>query len=208
MTEFRAQDVLDFWFGDDPLGAEELPRRLGLWFGADDESPGDRARRDAAIARQFTRQVEAAARGDLDHWAASPHRLLALLILLDQFPRQIWRGKARAFAQDVKAAQLCVLGLDRGADAALAPIQRVFFYLPLQHAEDAALQEESIAAYRRLAEEVPAGQRELFEGFLGFALSHREVIERFGRFPHRNVVLGRRSTPDEQAYLRGDPAKP
>ena len=204
MTEYRAQEVLDFWFGADPLGAEELPRRLDLWFGGD-EPPGERARRDAVITRRFAPHVEAAARGELDTWASSPRRLLALVIVLDQFPRQVYRGKARAFSLDEKAQQLCVSGLDTGADAALAPIERVFFYLPLQHAEVMALQDESITAYDRLAGEVPAAQRELFEDFLKFAISHRDVIERFGRFPHRNLMLGRRSTAAEIAYLRGEP---
>jgi len=203
VTDFRAQEVLDYWFGPNPLRDDELPNRLRLWFGAEDP-PEIRALRDQDIATRFGAHTEAAARGELDHWAGSPHRLLALLLLLDQFPRQIWRGKARAFAQDAKAASLCLAGMGTGADAALSPVERMFFYLPLEHAEDRALQEESMSAYRRLAAEAPAEHRDLFEGVLRFAGSHREVVERFGRFPHRNTVLGRRSTPEELAYLRGE----
>lgn len=203
MTDFRAQDVLDFWFGPDPVGADELPQRLRMWFGGDDP-PEVRRQRDGEIARRFGAHVEAAAAGELDHWASSPHRLLALILLLDQFPRQIWRGKARAFAQDRKAASLVQAGLATGADAALAPIQRVFFYLPLQHAEDLAMQEESLSAYARLAAEAPAEQRDLFEDIGNFARSHHDVIARFGRFPHRNPVLGRRTTAEETAWLRGE----
>lgn len=203
MTEFRAQDVLDFWFGPDPLGAGELPQRLRMWFGGDD-APEVRQQRDAAIATRFTAHIEAAAAGELDQWAASPHRLLALILLLDQFPRQVWRGKARAFAQDAKASALVEAGRATSADAALTPIERVFFYLPLQHAEDLRLQEESLAAYARLANEAPEANRNLFEGCREFAQTHHDVITRFGRFPHRNTVLGRRTTPEEAAWLRGD----
>jgi uncharacterized protein (DUF924 family) len=203
VTEIRAQDVLDYWFGPDPLGAAELPQRLGLWFGGDD-SPEARQLRDEAIAQRFTTAAAAAAAGELDHWAASPHRLLALILLLDQFPRQIWRGKTRAFAQDPKAASLVQAGLATGADAALSPIERVFFYLPLEHAEDLLLQEESLAAFARLIAEAPEAQRALFEDIGGFARSHHDVIARFGRFPHRNAVLGRRSTAEESAWLRGE----
>jgi uncharacterized protein (DUF924 family) len=205
VTEFRTQDVLDFWFGPDPLGADELPRRLRMWFGGDDP-PEIRQQRDEFLARRFGVHVEAAAAGELDSWAASPRRLLALILLLDQFPRQLWRGKARAFAQDAKAAALVQAGLATSADAALSSIERVFFYMPLQHAEDRTLQQESLAAYTRLAAEVPGEQRDLFEDIAGFARTHHDVIARFGRFPHRNVVLGRSTTPEETAWLRGDTA--
>lgn len=203
MTEFRAQDVLDFWFGPDPLGAGELPRRLRMWFGGDDP-PEIRGQRDELLARRFTTHVEAAAAGELDSWAASPRRLLALILLLDQFPRQLWRGKARAFAQDSRAAALVQAGLATSADAALSNIERVFFYMPLQHTEDLSLQQESLTAYARLAAEVPGEHRDLFDDIAGFARSHHDVIARFGRFPHRNTVLGRSTTPEESAWLRGD----
>jgi len=203
VTDFRAQDVLDFWFGPDPLGAEHLPQRLRLWFGGEDP-PEVIALRDETIATRFGEYIDAAARGELDHWAGSPHRLLALILLLDQFPRNVFRGKARAFAQDVKAASLCLTGLQTGADAALSPAERLFFYLPLQHAEDPALQDESIAAYRRLAAESTPEHQGLFDNVLDFARQHRDVIARHGRFPHRNAVLGRRSTVAELAYLRGE----
>jgi uncharacterized protein (DUF924 family) len=203
VTEFRAQDVLDFWFGPDPLGAGELPRRLRMWFGGDDP-PEIRSQRDDLIARRLSAHVEAAAAGELDSWAASPRRLLALILLLDQFPRQLWRGKARAFAQDAKAAALVQAGLATSADAALSGIERVFFYMPLQHAENLSLQQESLSAYTRLAGEVPAEQRDLFDDISGFARSHHDVIARFGRFPHRNTILGRSTTPEESAWLHGD----
>jgi uncharacterized protein (DUF924 family) len=199
---FRSQDILDFWFGPDPLGAGQLPHKLRLWFGGEDP-PEVVALRDEIIANRFGPAVEAAARGELDGWAASPHRLLALIILLDQFPRHVYRGTSRAFSQDKRAAALCLAGLETGADGALSPIERMFFYLPLQHAESTAVQDESIAAYRRLALDAPDAHKDLFEGSLRFAERHREVVERFGRFPHRNAALGRLSTAAELAWLNG-----
>ena len=196
----KAQEVLDFWFGPNALAADELPQRLRLWFGSEDP-PEVLEVRDEVIAQRFGALVETAATGELDGWQASPRRLLALILLLDQFPRHIFRGKSRAFAQDARAMAFSLDGLQTGADAALAPLERLFFYLPLQHAESRAVQEESIAAYRRLASDAPAGQRDLFDGCLRFAEQHYRIIERFGRFPHRNAALARRNTPDELNYL-------
>ena len=199
---FKAQDILDFWFGPDPLGAGQLLPRLRLWFGGEDP-PEVLQLRDETIATRFGDHVDAAARGALDHWAGSPHRLLALILLLDQFPRHVFRGKARAYSHDARALALSMEGLQTGADAALAPAERLFFYLPLQHAESLAVQDESIAAYRRLLQEAPPAHARLFEGCLQFAEQHREVVRRFGRFPHRNAPLGRRSSPEELAFLHG-----
>jgi uncharacterized protein (DUF924 family) len=200
VSEPRAQEVLDFWFGPDPLSTEHLSQRLRLWFGAEDP-PEVLALRDEFITTRFGDLVEMAARGELDGWQGSPRRLLALLLLLDQFPRHIHRGKSRAFAQDARAMALSLDGLQTGADATLSLAERMFFYLPLQHCESRAVQEESIAAYRRLAADAPEEHRDLFDGCLRFAEQHRQIIERFGRFPHRNAALGRRSTTDELNYL-------
>jgi uncharacterized protein (DUF924 family) len=196
----RSQDVLEFWFGADPLAA--LPERLLLWFGRDEEPEALQNLRDTVLANRFRPLVEAAAAGALDHWAGSPHRRLALILLLDQFPRQIYRGRGLAFAQDGKALALTLDGMQAGADAALAPIERLFFYLPMEHAESAAIQEQSIAAFQSLVTDAPVTHRDLFEDFLKFALQHQRVIQRFGRFPHRNVALARRSSAAELAYLR------
>jgi len=195
----RAQDVLEYWFGANPIA--QIRERLLFWFGREDESEALQQLRDAALANRFRPLVEAAAMGELDGWAGSPHRRLALILLLDQFPRQIYRGRSLAFAQDEKALNLVLDGLQVGADAALAPIERLFFYMPLQHAESVAMQDESIAAYRRLLADAPAQHKGLFEDFLQFALQHQQVVQRFGRFPHRNVALARRSSPGELEYL-------
>lgn len=201
MTERRAQEVLDFWFGPDPLAPARLPDRLQLWFGNDD--PADIvAARDAALVQRFGGLMEGAALGDLDRWSGSPHRLLALILLLDQFPRHAYRGRALAYSRDRKAMALTLDGLQTGADAALTPVERLFFYLPLQHAESPEMQDESVAAYRRLLADVPKEQREFFAGSLDFAEQHRRIVRRFGRFPHRNLPLARRSTAEELEYLQ------
>jgi uncharacterized protein (DUF924 family) len=203
VIEPRAQAILNFWFGPDPLGPNQLSQKLCLWFGGEDP-PEVIELRDETIANRFGPLAGSAARGELDSWSGSPHRLLALILLLDQFPRHIHRGRALAYAQDARAVALTVQGLQTGADAALTPAQRLFFYMPLQHAESLQLQEESIAAFRRLAADAPATQRELFEGCLAFARQHQEVIARFGRFPHRNAALHRRNTSEESRYLNAE----
>lgn len=196
----RAQEVLDFWFGPDPLSPANFSDRLHLWFGGDDP-PELIAERDAQIAGRFRPWMDDAAAGGLDHWAGSPHRLLALVLLLDQFPRHVYRGRARAYAQDSRALAFTLHALTTGADATLSLAERLFLYLPLQHAESAAMQEESIAAYRRLLADAPAPHKKLFESVLAFALQHQQVVARFGRFPHRNAALSRRSTAEELEFL-------
>lgn len=180
-----AQDILDFWFA---------PASAARWFDTD-------ATFDAQIRTRFGDAAQAAAKGELDDWTATPPGWLALLIALDQFPRNLHRGDAQAWAQDVKAQRIALSGIARGDDQRLPPLQRVFAYLPLEHAEDSALQQRSVALFEALSADAPPEQRERFEGFLGYARRHREVIARFGRFPHRNAALGRADTPEEAAYL-------
>jgi uncharacterized protein (DUF924 family) len=203
VSERRAQDVLDFWFGADPMAPDQLAQRMRLWFGGD-EPPEIRALRDDSLSGRFGALTQAAAAGHLDTWVSSPHRLLALVLLLDQFPRSIHRGTSAAFAQDDRALELVMAGLQTGADATLTPIQRVFFYMPMQHSESADIQEESVAAFQRLAIEAPLEHRSLFQNCLKFAQLHQRIIARFGRFPHRNGVLQRQSSPAEEAFLRDE----
>jgi uncharacterized protein (DUF924 family) len=151
---------------------------------------------------EFVSRVEAALAGELASWADGPRRRLSLIILLDQFPRNIYRGSARAFEGDEQALGLALSGMQSGADAALDPVERIFFYMPLQHAETREVQDESVAAYRRLLTEAPQALRAFFEGALRSAENHRALIEQFGRFPHRNESLGRTSTPQEFEWLR------
>jgi len=180
-----AQDVLDFWFAE---------ANAAHWFAADDAF-------DARIRERFGSAVQAAADGRLDDWARTPSGWLALLILLDQFPRNLYRDDPRAWAADAGAQRVALSGLARDDDRQLPAVQRVFAYLPLEHAEDPALQRRSVALFEALLAEAVAEQRRPFEDYLDYARRHREVIARFGRFPHRNAALGRPSTPEELHYL-------
>jgi uncharacterized protein (DUF924 family)/GrpB-like predicted nucleotidyltransferase (UPF0157 family) len=187
-------EVLDFWFGTEPDDAAAAVRQEALWW-------SQRGEDDRAIAERFAPLVEAAARRELDDWARTSRGLLALVLLTDQFPRCLFRGGARAFAFDALALGSCERALAEARDLRLRPIERAFLYLPLEHAESLEHQERAVALYRALAGEVPAAWRPLFTGYLGYAEGHRDVIARFGRFPHRNSALGRGSTADELAYL-------
>jgi uncharacterized protein (DUF924 family) len=197
----EARQVRDFWFGKLPLSAQALSQRLALWFPADESADAVRAY-DGAIRARFGDLAERAARGDLESWADSPRRCLSLIILLDQFPRNIYRGTARAFTCDEQALAITLSGMQSAADGALDIVARIFFYMPLQHSEVREVQDESVAAYRRLLTEAPQELRGTFESSLKSAEEHRAIVERFGRFPHRNRVLARVSTAEEEAWLR------
>ena len=167
--------VLDFWFST---------RAQPLWFARNAEFDAQvRARLGAAFAL--------ACEGRLEGWAETPRGLLALVVLLDQVPRNLHRGGAQAFATDARALALAEAGLARGFDATLAPAERQFLYMPFMHAEDSAAQARSVALFEALA----------YEDAADYARQHRDVIRRFGRFPGRNAALGRPSTPAEEAFL-------
>ena len=193
----EAAEVRRFWFGRLPLKPEGVAERLALWFGDAEEEQ----RADELIRSRFGALVARAAAGELAAWADSPRRRLSLILLLDQFPRHVYRGTERAFATDGQALALTVSGMQSAADAALTPVERIFFYMPLQHAEVSDAQEESVAAYRRLRNEAPAELRSMFASSLAAAEEHRAILARFGRFPHRNRALGRASTAEEAEYL-------
>ncbi|HSY09202.1 MAG TPA: DUF924 family protein [Steroidobacteraceae bacterium] len=196
-----ARRVREFWFGRLPLERAALNERMQVWFAGEADAP--RARElDAALRAEFGARVEAALRGELAAWADGPRRRLSLIILLDQFTRNIYRGRARAYAGDEQALALALSGMQSGADAALDPVERIFFYMPLQHAESPEVQEESVAAYRRLLGEAPQPLHSCFADTLKDAELHASIIHRFGRFPQRNAVLRRVSTLEEGAYLR------
>jgi uncharacterized protein (DUF924 family) len=188
----RANEVLEFWFGRGPWDAARLAERSEFWFGAGD---------DAQVRAQLEPMLERAARGEFASWAASPKRRLALIILFDQVPRNAYRGTAAAFAFDREALALSLEGMQLAADAALDPVERLFFYLPLEHAESMEAQDTAVAALERLRSEAPPELKGASEGWLGFAHKHRDIIEKFGRFPYRNKVLGRESTPAEVEWL-------
>ena len=189
------QPLLDFWLGDPADDALRAKRQAPLWWGKSSET-------DALLARRFGAQAEVAANGGLADWANVPHGRLALILLLDQLPRNIHRGTPTAFARDPLAREQCLKGLSLGMDRQLSPLERVFFYLPLEHAESREQQARSVALFEELAaEQAHSPANETFAGFADFARRHQVIIERFGRFPHRNDILGRTSTPEETAFL-------
>jgi len=196
----RANEVLEFWFGRGPWDDARLAERSRFWFGAGDSAEAV-AERDVLIRSQLEPMLERAARGEFAAWAASPKRRLALIILLDQVPRNAYRGTAAAFAFDREALALSLEGMQLAADAALDPAERLFFYLPLEHAESMEAQDTAVAAMERLLSDAPSEFKGFCEATLAYARQHREVIAKFGRFPHRNKVLERESTPAEIEWL-------
>lgn len=188
------QALLDVWFGDPAPDHVIASRQSALWWRKD-------AGTDAMLARRFGALVEQAARGRLNHWSATPLGTLALVLLTDQLPRNLYRGQARAFATDDFARALTRQALLSGADRQLRPIHRVFLYMPLEHSESLADQDAAVQHFQALANHQPAATRDPFDNFVSFAEAHRDVIRRFGRFPHRNAALGRPNTPAERDYL-------
>jgi uncharacterized protein (DUF924 family) len=189
------QPVINFWFGHDQDDAAVAKAKAGTWWRKREEI-------DLAIRNTFEKSVEAAARGRLGAWEETPEGLLALVLLTDQFPRNMYRDTARAFAYDALARGWTNQALGEGSDRRLRPIQRVFLYLPLEHSEDAADQERSVVLFRQLLDEVPGDWKDIFAGFHDYAVRHRDTVVRFGRFPHRNAILGRPSTAEELEFLR------
>lgn len=187
--------VLDYWFGASGTAGEIAARQSKLWFGKLPE-------KDREVSECFTPTFNAATTGLLDDWATSPRGRLALVIVLDQFPHHIHRDTPEAFAQDAKALALSLAALATGEDQSLTLIERVFLYLPLEHAESMTMQDLSVAQYQELVTDAGESERALFENFLDYAHKHREVVLRFGRFPHRNAILGRSSSAEEIAFLK------
>jgi uncharacterized protein (DUF924 family) len=198
-----ANDVLNFWFGQGPMDAARLTERSSFWFGGG--GPEAAAARDAEIKSLLEPMLERAARGEFASWAGSPKRRLALILLFDQVPRNAYRGTAAAFAFDREALALSVEGLQLAADAALEPWERLFFYLPLEHAESMEAQDAALSSFTRLAAEAPPEFRGFCEGLIPYVHKHRDLIKLFGRFPHRNKVLGRADTDAERDWLAAHP---
>jgi uncharacterized protein (DUF924 family) len=201
---FRADQALEinrFWFGPAPLGVKTVDERRQLWFGIG--SAARQAPIGAMIRERFGAHMARAAAGELDGWTASPHRALALILLLDLLPRNAFTGTPRAFSTDARALALALSALQAAADAALSPLERVFLYMPLQHAERLDAQEESVSAYRRVLHETPGELRPFLAEMHALAQRQHAIIARFGRFPERNPILARPSTAEEIAFLAG-----
>lgn len=193
-----AQDVLDFWLGDGLERGWCSDQRDDLWFGGD-------TRIDNRIRERFGALVDEALNGGLRDWENRIDTRLALVLLLDQFTRNVHRGKARAFAGDARAQQLSLDAHASGMDAEFATVGMVFLSMPLMHAEDVALQAESVLRFQRLHDTCAPELRDKLANNLEFARLHHDIIAKYGRFPYRNAVLGRTSTPAEEEFLKNGP---
>jgi uncharacterized protein (DUF924 family) len=178
----EAEDVLVFWFGD--VAGDDFGGRQDVWFNSDPAF-------DAVVADRFAALHARASGGELAYWEETPRNALALVIVLDQFPRNIYRGTPRAFASDPMALTVAKRAIERGFDRTLRPVERLFLYLPFEHAEDMREQDRSISLVTALGDKKT----------LDYAIRHREIIARFGRFPHRNAILGLASTAEERTFL-------
>lgn len=200
MTDPDIRRVLDFWFQPGTMDQPTIDSRMDRWFTTD-------AVTDSVIRTEFGPLVDKASKGLLDGWTASPEGRLALILLLDQFRRHIYRGTSKAFSRDPHALKLCVEGAMQGDYKKLTPFQQAFFFMPLQHAESRKIQERSAKIYAGMVSGVSDTLKATFATFAQFAELHHDIIESFGRFPHRNKALGRPNTAEEAEYLdSGGPA--
>jgi len=195
ISERTIQSVLDYWFGANDEDKESVALHKKRWFAGD-------ADQDREINAKFSNLVDAAAAGKLEAWQATPEGLLTLILLLDQFPRNLHRGTAAAFDYDEQALQITLSGLVTGVDKQLTLLQRGFFCMPLQHSESLQVQNRSVTVFDSLcAEPCPEHIANITAEFAGYARQHRDIVARFGRFPHRNKLLGRVHTEQETAFL-------
>jgi uncharacterized protein (DUF924 family) len=194
-TENDAKAVLEFWFGE--LDEDGLPRPAlrQRWFKADPAF-------DREIERRWADLIHAALAGELAHWADSDPELVSLTLLFDQFTRNVFRNTPAAFSGDDLALGHVTSAVAGGRDRKLPAIHRVFLYTPFEHAEDLAAQQQGVACFDRLLEDCHGPAREVIADFARYMRAHRDVIARFGRFPHRNAILGRQSTAEEIDYLK------
>ncbi|KAA8739723.1 DUF924 domain-containing protein [Pseudomonas koreensis] len=188
------QPLLDWWFGHAESPDEISADKGKLWFGKKDSQ-------DLEARERFGVFVDQALAGELTEWTQRPEGWLAMVLLLDQLPRMIFRDSPKAFSGDLRAQKLVAQGIAADFDRQLKPIQRVFIYLVFEHCENLAVQNEAVSRFIDLVAEQPEAERTVFADNLDYAERHRKVIARFGRFPHRNAVLGRESTAEELAFL-------
>jgi uncharacterized protein (DUF924 family) len=189
-----ARDILGFWFADAFAGPDKAQARSKVWFTHD-------PRFDAELADRYADLPRRARSGEFLAWTQEPQTAAARILVLDQFPRNLFRASAEAFAYDAWAQRAALELIEHGQDLLLHPLAAAFAYLPFEHAEDLGLQERSVRCFEALQTRIEPGWESLFHGFTDYARRHHAAIARFGRFPHRNAALGRPSTPEEARYL-------
>lgn len=192
MTHEKQEAILSFWFGDDSL---HPTARQAMWF-------SHSTTYDAVIAERFGALVDEASHGAFDDWAKTPRGALALVLVLDQFRRHIYRDDPRAFSHDAHARKIAETAIDHGLDEKLNVVERLFLYLPLEHSEDLVAQDRSVRLFSELRDVAVDDERKLITEALDYAIRHRDCIARFGRFPHRNTILGREDTKEEREFLK------
>ncbi|MGE0684789.1 MAG: DUF924 family protein [Candidatus Binatia bacterium] len=185
----RIDEILSFWFGEPRNDQQYHDERRKLWFAADPHIDQD-------IRDRFLEDYEQAATQELKEWAMTPRSALARILLYDQFPRNMFRGTPRAFVTDTLARETTAYLLHAQEDRQLRPVERLFVYMPLMHSEDLIDQRQSVSLFQQLAQDDPLVDS------VSYALRHQEIIARFGRFPHRNAILSRSSTPEEIEFLQ------
>jgi uncharacterized protein (DUF924 family) len=188
------QPLLEWWFGSAESPSATAKAKGKLWF-------GKKKSQDSEAQQRFAVQVEQALAGGLSEWAQTPHGWLALVLLLDQLPRMIFRDTPKAFAGDALAQTVVEEGLALGFDQQLSAIQSTFIYLVLEHSENLGHQDQAVALLSDLLDSLPDVDRPVIASNLDYAKKHQQVIARFRRFPHRNAVLGRESTAEEVLFL-------
>ena len=194
VTPLRAEEILNFWFGILTHPSDLPTNKLPVWL-------GNNPRVDEYIKDHFFQDLQMARRGELNEWRLTPRGRLALIIILDQFTRRIYPGQLQSISSDGMARGLVLEGIRKKDDEKLFPIERAFFYLPLEHSEDLEMQNLAIYSYEKLLAQSPLTLKPAIQKFLNFAWFHQKQIALFGRFPHRNAMLGRQSTPDELLFL-------
>ncbi|PCI38151.1 MAG: hypothetical protein COB50_02725 [Thiotrichales bacterium] len=197
VKEFDYSDVLTFWFGADnsDKSADYLSQRQKLWFAKSDNT-------DKMIEKKFAQTLEDVANGKYDSWLDKASSRIAYIILLDQFPRNIYRNTPKAFSFDSIDLKAALDGISKKQDLELPLLQRCFFYLPLEHAEDVSMQKTCVNKAEQMLAEAPNNLQNYLSGYLDYAKAHQRIIDRFGRFPHRNIILKRESTKEEVAFLQ------
>ncbi|MCY4051845.1 MAG: DUF924 domain-containing protein [Gammaproteobacteria bacterium] len=193
---FTPSAILEFWFGNQKNMLEINSEKSSLWWGKDSDI-------DQNMSYLFRPLIDFIHTGSqYDFWRNQPDGCLASILTLDQFPRNIFRGTPQSYFYDAMARELAEQFISKGFDQAMTPLQCVFAYLPFEHSEDLKDQERSVVLFKKLLDMVGPAERQMFRGFLEYAIKHREIIEKFGRFPHRNQILGRTSSAEELDFLK------
>lgn len=196
----QAQQIHDYWFGPVEDWLQVIHNNSQRWFEKGQEL-------DVEIRNRFASDLNSARAGELDGWQDSSIGIMALVLLLDQFPRHVFRGHAAAFACDGQALEICLRGIEQGIDVTLSPVQQSFYYLPMEHAEDISMHDRCVEIMQQRSREASQAFQAYMANTLEYARQHRKIIQRFGRYPHRNEVLGRTSTQEELDYLADGAAR-